>query len=339
MGHGDQHGVGRHASHRELIEHICRNLAAVLVLIHRVGCDRGFPFQRGLRFIIAFIERHGEVKFHRVARFIRGKFLGVGDPEHRGRRVLPRHDGGGAGGDGQRQVVAGGDGVGDRGFLVVGLIFRRAVVGGEGDGHLAQLLAGGYHGDLQGISLHRDKGDDAFHIACPAAGGRRGGLVRVRGLDRGGQGGELLCICIQGQFGNVGDIRSHLDGSDVHVGRHREAGGEPECVHPVGLFFRAFVDLEGRLVGGILLLALDGQRVGDEGLLLGDGHREGVGLSAVVDQNLEGRDLAAVVVGNGLIVVMVDVQGEGDAGLRVVCAGGQRGGGKAEHQALKSHVI
>ena len=336
MGHGDQHGIGRHASHRELIEHICRNLAAVLVLIHRVGCDRGFPFQRGLRFKLSFIERHGEVKFHRVARFIRGKFLGVGDPEHRGRRVLPRHDGGGAGGDGQRQVVAGGDGVGDRGFLVVGLIFRRAVVGGEGDGHLAQLLAGGYHGDLQGISLHRDKGDDAFHIACPAAGGRRGGLVRVRGLDRGGQGRERLRI--QGQLANVGDIRSHLNGIDVHIGRHREVGGEPEGVHPVGLFFRAFVDLEGRLVGGILLLALDGQRVGDEGLLLGDGHGAGVGLSAVVDQNLEGRGLAAVVVGNGLIVVMVDVQGEGDAGLHVVCAGGQRGGGKAEHQALQGHA-
>ena len=337
MGHGDQHGIGRHASHRELIEHICRNLAAVLVLIHSVGCDRGFPFQRGLRFIIAFIERHGEVKFHRVARFIRGKFLGVGDPEHRGRRVLPRHDGGGAGGDGQRQVVAGGDGVGDGVFLVVGLIFRRAVVGGEGDGHLAQLLAGGYHGDLQGISLHRDKGDDTFHIACPAAGGGRGGLVRVRGLDRGGQGGELLRI--QGQLGNIGGIRSHLNGTDIHIGRHREAGAQPEDVHPVGLFFRALVDLEGRLVGGILLLALDHQRGGDEGFLLGDGHREGVGLSAVVDQNLEGRGLAAVVVGNGRIVVMVDVQGEGDAGLRVVCAGGQRGGGKAEHQALKSHVI
>ena len=63
-----------------------------------------------------------------------------------------------------------------------------------------------------------------------------------------------------------------------------------------------------------------------------------MGLSAVVDQNPEGRGLAAVVVGNGRIVVMVDVQGEGDAGLHVVCAGGQRGGGKAEHQALQGHA-
>ena len=333
MGHGHPHRVGRDAVLREIFKDIGRDLQAVRpavrgVCIHQVS----FP-QICLRLGVALIELDGELEYFPIR-----KMLGIGAPDHRGGGVLPGHDGGGVGGDIQRRGVARNHGVGDGVRPVVRIHTIGAVVGGEGEGHIAYLLA--HRSNLGGqrvVFIGGDGGDVRF-VAAPGAGGGRGSLAACA-CECGGQGGPV--VLAQGQFRDVGIIRRDGDAVHVHIGGDGEAVAKPGGIHPIGLVLCAHVDLEDGRVGGVLLLPGDGQRFGGEGgcsALSDNLYLSGVGLSAVRHHHLEGGGLTIVIVGNGIVKGGIHVHGKGDAGLLVIRAGGEAGGGEAENQALQCHA-
>ena len=336
MGHGHPDGVGRCVAAGEVGENLPRDGEAVLGVLrgvfHGVALHQFALGQLALGPEIARIELDGEVER------LLSKGRGVGAPEHRGAGAPPGHDGGGVGGDGQGRGVAGHDGVGDGARLVVRLVIGGAVVGGEGEGHLAHRLVGGSDGGCQRIVRIGGDGGDLLIAALPGTGDGRG-VLAVRARDFGGEGGPV--VPAQGQLLDIGVVRLDGDAVHVHIGGHGEIIADPEGVHPAGLIHAALVDLEGGRIGPIrVLLGDDDALLGNQRLVLGDDHLADVVVVAVGDHHLEGGGAALlVIVGDAVVKGLIHVHGEGDAGGGVVFAGGEAGGGKPEDQALQRHAL
>ena len=181
---------------------------------------------------------------------------GVGDPDDR--EGVARLDQGVLGvlGDGQGEPAAGGDGEGDRAEHVIGVIIRRAVVGGEGKGDLAHRAAGGDYGPGRHIIFAVADVGDVRGVAAPGAGGVCG-CSACLGVERRLELGEGRVV--QGDGGAWAAVRpADGDALHIHLGVHGDGLGHPVDGDPVplarGPVRSSLIDLEldgdGPLLGG-----------------------------------------------------------------------------------------
>ena len=263
----------------------------------------------------------------------RGKLGCVGAPQHGGGGVLPHHDGGGPLRDYQGNGFARDDRIslGFPGFIVT-VIIRRAVVSGEGEGHLSHLPP--RQGDFAGVVLFRGDGGDVRVAAGPSAALAAGQGGAAGAVHLGGQGGadgirqgELVV--------SLAVIRDRHGGS-LHKGGHGKAvlqGRVVGQVHPIRIFPLALVGLEGDGVGHFVVLGRHGEGLSGEGVvlvhidLLDRDH-----LSVLIgDHRLEGHFFGLVAGGLVITGVLVLIrlflrQGDGHGGLAVFIGGAEAGG-------------
>ena len=337
MGHGHPHGVGGGFPSGETVQHVLRDQDAVLVLGGGVGLDRRFAFKVRFRFIIAIEHLNGVLEVRNILKDGR-----VGAPQHGGGGVLPHHDGGGPLRDYQGNGFARNDRIsfGIPGFIVA-VILRRAVVSGEGEGHLSHLPP--RQGDFAGVVVFRGDGGDVRVAAGPStalAAGRSGAVGAVhRGFQGGADGirqGELVV--------SPAVIRDRHGGS-LHKGGHGKAvlqGRVVGQVHPIRGFPGALVGLEGDGVGHFVVLGRHGEGLGGEGVvlvhidLLDRDH-----LSVPIgDHRLEGHffGLAAgglVIIGALVLIRNFLRQSDSHGGLAVFIGGAEAGGSVPHPGALQ----
>ena len=328
MGHGHPHGVGGGFPSGEFAQHVLRDQDAVLVLGGGVGLDRRFAFKLRFRFIIAIEHLNGVLEVRNILKDGR-----VGAPQHGGGGLLPHHDGGGPLRDYQGNGFARNDRIslGFPGFIVA-VILRRAVVSGEGEGHLSHLLP--RQGDFAGVVVFRGDGGDVRVAAGPSAALAAGQGGAVGAVHLGGQGGADGIR--QGELVVSPAVIRDRHAVGLHKGGHGKAvlqGRVVGQVHPIRGFPLALVGLEGDGVGHCSVLRRHGEGLGGEGVvlvhidLLDFSH-----LSVLIgDHRLEGHffGLAAgglVIIGALVLIRNFLRQGDGHGGLAVFIGGAEAGG-------------
>ena len=238
--HGNPHRIGRFAAGGQTGQHLPWDHAAGFRFGNLVSFFGRFPRQLIFRCIVALEQLNGILEV-----LVLDKQICVGDPQHGGVFVLPRHDAGGPPRNVQGQVFSRHHGIGPGGAIHIIAFVGSAVVGGEGKGHGTHRLPRQHHCAGGNAVLAVADGGDVGVAAGPRAGLVGGQGLFVRAVDRGGQDGRG--IVRQGEGIVLAFVADHhLAGLDQ--GRHRQGffqAGVVGKINPVRIRLAALIGQKG----------------------------------------------------------------------------------------------